>query len=70
MTGTDNRDSLRKVLLMGKCVVESSDNIDQNLLMRVVKKHAKDQWDILYVERWLKAPMQEEDGRLVSHILR
>jgi len=69
MTGTDNRDSLRKVLLMGS-VVGSSDNIDQNLLMRVVKKHAKDQWDILYVERWLKAPMQEEDGRLVSHILR
>jgi RNA-directed DNA polymerase len=44
------------------------DNIDQNLLMRRVKKHAKDQWNILYIlyiERWLKAPMQEEDGRLV-----
>ena len=41
------------------------DNIDQNLLMRAVKKHAKDQWNILYIERWLKAPMQEEDGRLV-----
>jgi len=41
------------------------DNIDQNLLMRAVKKHAKDRWNILYIERWLKAPMQEEDGRLV-----
>jgi RNA-directed DNA polymerase len=41
------------------------DNIDQNLLMRAVKKHAKDRWNILYIERWLKAPMQEEEGRLV-----
>jgi RNA-directed DNA polymerase len=30
-----------------------------------VKKHAKDRWNILYIERWLKAPMQEENGRLV-----
>jgi hypothetical protein len=22
---------------------------------------AKDRWNILYIERWLKAPMQEED---------
>jgi RNA-directed DNA polymerase len=41
------------------------DNLDQNLLMRAVKKHAKDQWIVLYIERWLKAPVQEEDGRLV-----
>ncbi len=41
------------------------DNIDQDLLMRAVKKHAKDKWVVLYIERWLKAPVQEEDGRLV-----
>ena len=33
--------------------------------MRAVKKHAKDQWMVLYIERWLKAPVQEEDGQLV-----
>jgi RNA-directed DNA polymerase len=27
------------------------DNIDHNLLMRAVKKHAKDRWSILYIER-------------------
>ena len=41
------------------------DNLDQTLLMRAVKKHAKDQWLVLYIERWLKAPVQEEDGQLV-----
>jgi RNA-directed DNA polymerase len=33
--------------------------------MRAVKKHAKEQWMVLYIERWLKAPVQEEDGQLV-----
>ena len=40
------------------------DNLDQDLLIRAVRKHAKDRWVVLYIERWLKAPMQEEDGRL------
>ena len=33
--------------------------------MRAVRKHAKDKWVVLYIERWLQAPMQEENGRLV-----
>jgi RNA-directed DNA polymerase len=41
------------------------DNLDQTLLMRAVKKHAKDQWLVLYIERWLKAPVQEEDEKLI-----
>jgi retron-type reverse transcriptase len=41
------------------------DNIPQDLLLRAVKKRAKDRWVVLYVERWLKAPVQEEDGQLV-----
>jgi RNA-directed DNA polymerase len=42
------------------------DNIDQDLLMRAVRKHAKDKWVVLYIERWLQAPIEEEDGRLVA----
>jgi RNA-directed DNA polymerase len=41
------------------------DNIPQDLLLRAVKKHAKEQWMVLYIERWLQAPVQEEDGQLV-----
>src|SRR5476651_203377 len=41
------------------------DNIPQDLLIRAVKKHAKEPWMVLYIERWLKAPVQEEDGQLV-----
>src|SRR6516164_7929964 len=41
------------------------DSIPNDLLLRAVSKHAKEKWMVLYIERWLKAPVQEEDGRLV-----
>jgi RNA-directed DNA polymerase len=41
------------------------DNIPSDLLMRAVKKHAKEKWVVLYIERWLKTPVQEEDGQLI-----
>lgn len=42
------------------------DNIDHDLMMRAVRWHAKQAWIVLYIERWLKAPMKEEDGRVVE----
>jgi RNA-directed DNA polymerase len=38
------------------------DHINHELLMRAVKKHAKDRWVISYIERWLKAPVQNAEG--------
>lgn len=32
------------------------DNIDHELLMKAVRKHTKEAWILLYVERWLKTP--------------
>jgi len=40
------------------------DNIDHELLMRAVKKHVKIPWLILYIERWLKAPFMQANGRV------
>ena len=40
------------------------DNIDHELLMKAVRKHTETQWIILYIERWLKAPFQKENGML------
>jgi RNA-directed DNA polymerase len=42
------------------------DNIDHELLIKAVRKHTDNKWIILYVERWLKAPMQLPDGNLVE----
>ncbi len=38
------------------------DNIPHDLMMRAVKKHTNERWVLLYVERWLKAPVQIRDG--------
>ena len=40
------------------------DNLDHALLMKAVRKHTDCKWVILYIERWLKAPMQLTDGTL------
>ncbi len=42
------------------------DNIDHELLMRAVRKHTDSKWLLLYIERWLKAPVQVGDGTLVN----
>ena len=40
------------------------DTLDHDLVMRSVAKHTDLAWVLLYVERWLKAPLQAEDGTL------
>ena len=42
------------------------DNIDHALLLRAVRKHVTCKWALLYIERWLKAPMMQEDGVIVE----
>ncbi len=41
----------------------SFDNIDHGLLMRAVHKHCQIPWVVLYVERWLKAPLETAAGQ-------
>lgn len=40
------------------------DNIDHELMMRAVRRYTDCRWVLLYLERWLKAPVQLEDGTL------
>lgn len=42
------------------------DNIEHELLMKTVRRHTDNKWVILYIERWLKAPLQQKDGTLVQ----
>src|SRR6267378_6857626 len=38
------------------------DNIDHELLLRAVRRHVTCKWALLYIERWLTAPMEHADG--------
>ncbi|MGB7992017.1 MAG: group II intron reverse transcriptase/maturase [Candidatus Methylophosphatis roskildensis] len=42
------------------------DNIDHALMMHAVRKHTDCSWMLLYIERWLKAPAEDEDGKLMA----
>lgn len=42
------------------------DNLDHQLVMKAVTRHVKVDWVLLYIERWLKAPMQLKGGSLIG----
>ncbi len=40
------------------------DTIEHELLLRALRKHCQDSWVLLYIERWLTAPVRMPDGSL------
>lgn len=40
------------------------DNIDHELMLAIVRKHTAEKWLLLYIERWLKAPAEDQQGRV------
>jgi len=42
------------------------DSIDWELLLKAVRHLTDCPWVLLYIERWLKAPVQMEDGSVVA----
>ncbi len=41
------------------------DELDWDLLRKAIRKHIKDPWTLLYIERWLTAPAVSPDGQPV-----
>ncbi len=50
----------------GQSVEWSFDNIDHALMLRAVRKHVTCKWALLYIERWLRAPMEQDDGTRIE----
>lgn len=42
------------------------DNMDHELTMKALKRHTSEKWILMYVERWLKAPMITEEGEVIE----
>ena len=42
------------------------DSVPHDLVLKAVARHTDLRWVLLYVERWLKAPLQHQDGSLVA----
>ena len=43
------------------------DNIPHDLLLKAVRKHVKCKWALLYIERWLTAPMEQDGTTIARH---
>jgi RNA-directed DNA polymerase len=44
------------------------DSVPWDLMLKAVARHTDQKWVLLYVERWLKAPMSMPDGVLVPRV--
>ncbi len=42
------------------------DSVPHDLLLKAVAHHTRQRWVLLYIDRWLKAPMQMADGTLAA----
>jgi len=42
------------------------DNMDHDLTMKALRHHVQEKWILMYVERWLKAPIVTKDGKKVE----
>lgn len=42
------------------------DSLDHQLVLKAVAHHTDQKWVLLYVQRWLQAPVQRPDGTLVA----
>ena len=42
------------------------DSVDHSLMLKAVRRHTDAKWVLLYVARWLKAPMRQPDGTLAA----
>jgi RNA-directed DNA polymerase len=42
------------------------DSVDHSLMLKAVERHTDQRWILLYVTRWLQAPIQQVDGALVA----
>src|SRR5260370_29830984 len=42
------------------------DSVDHDLMVKAVEANTDQKWVVLYVKRWLKAPMQLPDGTVVA----
>ena len=42
------------------------DNIDHGKLLKAVEKHVNEKWCIMYIKRWLQAPVLSKSGNLIE----
>lgn len=57
---------IRKAWVLDVDIKGFFDNINHNTLLELVRQHKQEKWVLLYVERWLKAGVEQKDGSIAA----
>ena len=44
------------------------DNISHSIMLQLLEQHTQEKWVLMYVERWLKAGVEQKDGSITARI--
>ncbi len=57
---------IRKAWILDVGIKGFFDNINHGTLLELVRPHTQEKWVLLYVERWLKAGVEQKDGSIAA----
>jgi RNA-directed DNA polymerase len=57
---------IRKAWVLDVDIKGFFDNINHSTLLELVRQHTQEKWVMLYVERWLKAGVEQKDGSIAA----
>jgi group II intron reverse transcriptase/maturase len=57
---------IRKAWVLDVDIKGFFDNINHSTLLELVRRHTQEKWVMLYVERWLKAGVEQKDGSIAA----
>jgi group II intron reverse transcriptase/maturase len=62
------RNCIKKAWVLDVDIKGFFDNISHSIMIELVGQHTKERWVLMYVERWLKAGVEQEDGSITARI--
>lgn len=57
---------MRKAWVLDVDIKGFFDNISHSIMMELLAQHTQEKWVLMYVERWLKAGVEQEDGSITA----
>ena len=61
-----HRNCMQKAWVLDVDIKGFFDNISHGIMLELLSVHTQEKWVLMYVERWLKAGVEQEDGSIVA----
>ena len=57
---------VRKAWVLDVDIKGFFDNISHTIMLRLLQQHTQEKWVLMYIERWLKAGIEQKDGSITA----